>query len=123
MFLKMLVLALTVIAGEFFVTFCFAHPKLTAADPTADAVESSSPTEIRLTFNEGLTAKFSDIELRDQRGQRVKTGPATIDASDKKQLVIPISAPLPEGTYTVNWYAVGADTHRVQGRFSFAVKH
>jgi hypothetical protein len=33
---------------------------------------------------------------------RVKTGTAIIDRSDKKQLVIPIAAPLPDGVYTVN---------------------
>jgi copper resistance protein C len=123
MLLRTLMIVSTLIAGEFFATICYAHPKLTAADPPADAVVSNSPKEIKLTFNEGLTAKFSGIELKDQRGQQVNTGAATIDPADKKQLVIPISAPLTEGTYTIIWHAVGADTHRVQGRFSFTVKY
>ncbi len=123
MSLRTSMIALTLIAGEFFATSCYAHPKLTAADPPADAVVSSSPKEIWLTFNESLTAKFSGIELTDQRGQQVKTGAATIDPVDKKHLVILLSTPLPEGTYTITWHVVGADTHRVQGQHSFTVKH
>jgi methionine-rich copper-binding protein CopC len=110
----------TLIAGSFFAASCYAHPKLIASDPSAGAVVSS-PKEIRLTFNEGLSAAFSGIELMDQRGQKINTGTATI-ASDKKQLVIPIAAPLPQGTYTITWHVVGADSHRLQGKYSFTVK-
>jgi len=36
---------------------------------------------------------------------------------------VPISTPLPPGAYDVDWHAVGADTHRVTGHFSFRVAH
>jgi len=121
MLLKTIVITLTLTAGAFFATSCYAHPKLIASDPIAGAVVSS-PKEIKLTFNEGLSAAFSGIELVDQRGQKINTGAATIAGADKKQLVIPMSAPLPQGNYTITWHVVGADSHRLQGRYSFTVK-
>jgi methionine-rich copper-binding protein CopC len=45
------------------------------------------------------------------------------DASDKKQLVVPLPTQLTDGIYKVTWHAVGDDTHRVQGSYSFTVKH
>jgi methionine-rich copper-binding protein CopC len=42
----------------------YAHPK--PAEPNTDAVVSSSPTEIWLSFKESLAVKFSHIELSDQ---------------------------------------------------------
>jgi methionine-rich copper-binding protein CopC len=36
-------------------------------------------------------------------------------------LVVPIGEPLPSGNYRVQWHAVGEDTHRVKGSYSFSV--
>ena len=41
---------------------------------------------------------------------------------DGKTLVITFDKPLPQGSYTVAWHAVAADTHRIQGSFAFKVK-
>ena len=43
--------------------------------------------------------------------------------SDKKQLVVALPKPLGDGVYKVTWHAVGDDTHRVQGSYSFTIKH
>ena len=98
------------------------HPVLEASDPGQGATVSS-PKEVRLTFTENLIAKFSGLTIKDQSGRAIGTASPSVDPNDKRQLIVPISTPLPPGAYDVDWHAVGADTHRVTGHFSFRVAH
>ncbi|WGS00112.1 copper homeostasis periplasmic binding protein CopC [Bradyrhizobium sp. ISRA443] len=98
-----------------------AHPLLKSASPAANDRSTSSPSQIELNFSEGVIAKFSGLELKDDQGKTVATGAATTDPKDKKHLIVPVSAPLAQGHYTVNWHAVSEDTHRVQGQYTFSV--
>ena len=114
---------LTLIAvGSVVATAANAHPKLVTTNPAANAVITSSPKELRFNFNEDLVPKFSGAEVKDQKGQKVKIGTAMADPADKKQLVVPLPTPLAQGVYKVVWHAVAADTHRVNGSYSFTVK-
>ncbi len=97
----------------------FAHPKLESASPAPDVSVVTSPKEIRLNFSEGIIAKFSGVELKDEGGRIVTTGEPVTDS--KKQLVVPVSTPLAPGRYTVSWHAVSEDTHKVNGDYSFRV--
>ena len=99
-----------------------AHPTLKAANPPANVSSTGSPTEIKLSFSEGLIAKFSGLELKDEGGKTIATGVAMTDPKDKKQLVVPLPAPLAKGRYTVKWHVVSEDTHRVEGQYSFRIE-
>jgi len=96
-----------------------AHPTLKSAFPPVEG--TAAPTEIRLGFSEGVIAKFSTVELKDQAGKKIVTGNLTTDPKDQKQLIVPLQGPLTAGTYTVNWIVVSVDTHRVNGTYSFKV--
>ena len=98
-----------------------AHPKLNSASPAAEVSSKVSPTEIKLNFSEGVIAKFSGLELRNEAGKTIATGVAVNDPRDKKQLLVPLPAPLQPGNYRVTWHAVSSDTHRVKGEFSFGI--
>ena len=98
------------------------HPVLEASDPGQGATVSS-PKEVRLTFIENLIARFSGLTIKDQSGRAIGPASPSVDPNDKRQLIVPISTPLPPGAYDVDWHAVGADTHRVTGHFSFRVAH
>ena len=98
------------------------HPVLEASDPGQGATVSS-PKEVRLTFIENLIARFSGLTIKDQSGRAIGSASPSVDPNDKRQLIVPISTPLPPGAYDVDWHAVGADTHRVTGHFSFRVAH
>ena len=98
------------------------HPVLEASDPGQGATVSS-PKEVRLTFTENLIARFSGLTIKDQSGRPIGTASPSVGPNDKRQLIVPISTPLPPGAYDVDWHAVGADTHRVTGHFSFRVAH
>ncbi len=116
------VAVLTLTACGFVATAANAHPKLVTTNPAANAVITSSPKELRFGFNEDLVPKFSGAEVKDQKGQKVEIGTAMADPADKKALVVLLPKPLAEGVYKVDWYAVAAGTHRVQGSYSFTVK-
>ena len=111
---------LALFAAMMLATAVDAHPTLKAASPAAEST-TAAPTEIRLTFSEGVIAKFCSAEVKDQGGRKVVTAKVTTDPMDQKQLIVALLAPLPEGTYTVNWNVVSVDTHRVSGAYSFKV--
>jgi copper resistance protein C len=98
----------------------FAHAHLIASNPAPDS-SAVDVREIRLAFSERVIAKFSGIDLKDETGMTVATGAASNDPKSKKELIVPVSAKLAPGTYTVEWHAVSDDTHRVTGRFTFKV--
>ena len=103
-------------------TAALAHPKLMSSIPAENAMVAVGPSELRLTFNENLEPSMSGVEVKDQTGKKIETGKAASDPADAKQLVIPLSAPLGDGTYNVDWHAVAADTHRIKGSYAFTVK-
>ena len=121
MFRTIAAAAVALMAGSTVATVASAHPKLVKSDPAADAVVAASPKELRLSFNEELVPKFSGADVKDQKGQKVEIGTAGTDPTDKKQLVVSLAKPLATGTYKVEWHAVAADTHRINGSYSFKV--
>lgn len=99
-----------------------AHPLLKSADPKPNATMAASPTRIRIVFSEGLEGSFSGIEVDDEKGHAVSNGSAAVDPTDSTQLIVPLKDKLAPGKYTVKWYAVGGDAHRMAGHYSFQVK-
>ena len=105
-----------------------AHAKLVTATPAANAV-ATTPASIKLKFNEPVVARFSGITLQmtDMPGMKMPT-PSEIAvgasklATDRTTLSAKLAKPLATGTYRVLWHAVTADTHRVEGSYSFTVK-
>jgi copper resistance protein C len=100
-----------------------AHPTLKSASPAADVTSASSPAEITLEFSEGVIARFSGVELKDELGKVIGTGVVITDPKDRKRLIAPVLAPLNPGRYTVNWHTVSEDTHRIHGQYSFRIGH
>ena len=104
------------------VSLAQAHPLPRTTIPKPNAILTTSPTEIRMGFSEGLVAAFSGLEVDDPSGKAIETGDAKVDPNDDKELIVPIKVKLAPGTYTVKWHAVGTDTHHVSGHYSFQVK-
>jgi len=99
-----------------------AHPALRSANPPLGGALVKAPSEIRLTFSEALIARFSGLEVTDQRGRVVIKSNAQLNIPNKRQLVVPLRAHLAAGTYRVKWHAVSADTHRVNGTYTFRIR-
>lgn len=113
--------ALAVLTMGALATSADAHPKLTSVSPAADVSSKVAPKEIKLNFSEGVIAKFSGLELKGEAGKAIATGVPVNDPGDRKQLIVPLAAPLTAGRYKVTWHAVSEDTHRVKGEYSFEV--
>ncbi len=106
---------------------CFAGPVLAHAHlirevPSANAVLTAAPTELRLIFSEALEAKFTTVKVTGPGATSVAAGGLTLDAQNAALLIVPLRAPLVAGTYKVEWHAVSTDTHKTQGSYSFSIK-
>ena len=97
----------------------FAHAKLTAAEPAANATVAA-PREIVLRFNEKMVGGFSGLELTSAGGEKVAV--KTSLGKDGMSMIGVPARPLAKGVYKVAWHAVTADSHRMQGDFSFTVR-
>lgn len=101
-----------------------AHGKLVSASPVAGTTVAS-PNRITLRFNEPLMPAFSkgDLVMSAMPGmaEMKMSSNATVGA-DGKTLVITPKARLSKGKYVINWRVAFKDTHKVTGRYAFAVK-
>jgi len=95
-----------------------AHAKLVSSSPAANATVAA-PAQIELRFNEKLQPKFSGFELR-SGGVAV---PVKVSVGqDGLTMVGTPARALGAGAYEVNWHAITADTHRMQGVYAFTVR-
>ncbi len=100
----------------------WAHAHLKHQYPAADAVMDAAPQALTLNFSEGIEPAFSGITLTGPSNQPQQTAKAKLAPDDKKQLIVPLSAPLPAGRYQVDWHVVSVDGHKTKGSYHFSVK-
>jgi methionine-rich copper-binding protein CopC len=98
-----------------------AHAHLVRATPAAGGTVHTPPSEVTLRFNEKLEAAFSSVVVRDQTGKQVDKGDGAVDKSDRTLMRVPLQQPLAPGVYKVEWKAMSADTHKIDGNFTFKV--
>lgn len=99
-----------------------AHAALRATDPEDGSVLKSAPRDITLTFTESVGLLEDSFRVLDPDGRRLRTGEpehAPGGGADTARVTLPAS--LAEGTYTVAWRVVSADSHPVSGAFTFSV--
>ena len=98
-----------------------AHANPTAQTPSAGQIESASPKQVAIDFDDRLEPAFSSISVSDVNGKAVSTGKATVEPPNNKHMSVAL-LPLASGSYTVKWVAVAEDGHRTQGHYTFTVK-
>jgi methionine-rich copper-binding protein CopC len=96
-----------------------AHANLVSATPAAKSMAMPPPTELRLKFSEGIEIKFTKVKVTGPDKKAVETGTAKLDPSDNTVLIVPLSGPLPDGKYTVDWQVVSVDGHKTKGSYGF----
>ena len=114
------VLAATIVA-TLYASFAAAHAVLVSSSPSSGSVLTQAPREIRLSFNERIEARFSNVTLTRNDGRRVQAGRASADPQRPNDVVFSLPA-LQAGRYQVNWQATSADSHRIRGNFGFEVR-
>jgi methionine-rich copper-binding protein CopC len=96
-----------------------AHAFLKQASPAVGSTVPA-PTDVVITFTEGVEPAFSSIVVQDSKGDRVDTGDVHAASGDGLKLAVELK-PLVPGAYTVIWHATSVDTHKTEGRFVFTV--
>ena len=124
--MRTLTLPLIFASGLLLSTLAQAHPKLLSSTP-AEGAEGAAPGRIELHFSESLVTQFSGAKLVMTEMGGMAHSPMPMKAkvsasSDPKTMLITPLAPLPAGTYQVQWRAVSADTHPITGNGTFKVK-
>ncbi|MFJ8232680.1 copper resistance protein CopC [Streptomyces sp. NPDC094448] len=99
-----------------------AHAALTASNPKDGAVVATAPAEVSLTFSEHLAMGDDSIRVLGPSGQRADTGSVRDLSADGRVVhAVGLRPGLPDGTYTVAWQAVSADSHPISGAFTFSI--
>ncbi|KQX49403.1 MULTISPECIES: copper resistance protein CopC [unclassified Streptomyces] len=99
-----------------------AHAALTGSDPKDGAVVATAPKEVNLTFSEQVAMSPDSIRVLDPAGRRADTGEIINLCSDSVvRYGVALRAGLPDGTYTVAWQTVSADSHPISGAFTFSI--
>lgn len=97
------------------------HATLVDAIPAADARLAQSPPRVVLTFSEPVEiVQDEDVGVVDAQAEDVTAGRATNEAR-RNVVDIPLQADLPDGTYTVRFQILSADSHVIPGAFVFGV--
>ncbi|MFC4464817.1 copper resistance CopC/CopD family protein [Streptomyces xiangluensis] len=96
-----------------------AHAALTGSDPQQGAVVDQAPSQVSLTFSEKVAMSDGSVRVLDPKGKQVDTGKTTDLGSNT--YAVNLHEGLPDGTFTVTYQVVSADSHPVSGAFTFSV--
>lgn len=94
-----------------------AHVALKSSSPADGETITSELNSIELTFS-GEILPMSKLVITDETG--VETAPLEMNAA-QGTLTAKLAAPLPNGTYDVNWNIVAEDGHSLEGGIQFTV--
>ncbi|WP_406393608.1 copper resistance protein CopC [Streptomyces sp. NBC_00882] len=96
-----------------------AHAALTGSDPQQGVVVDKAPDQVSLTFSEKVALSNDSLRVLDPKGKAVQQGkPFEVSGTTYG---IKVHSGLPDGTYTVTYQVVSADSHPVAGAYTFSV--
>ena len=99
-----------------------AHAHLKSSTLAMGATIATSPSELVLSFSEGVNAKFTGVKVEGLNRTAVTTGDAKLGPGGDTTLVVPPTGALPAGLYKVNWHALAVDGHKTEGSYRFTIK-
>jgi len=118
---RTLVLLLLATAGLLLTTAgpASAHAALTGSDPQQGVVVDKAPDQVSLTFSEKVALSSDSLRVLDPKGKAVQQGkPFEVSGTTYG---VKLHSGLPDGTYTVTYQVVSADSHPVAGAYTFSV--
>ncbi|MDX2527827.1 copper resistance CopC/CopD family protein [Streptomyces europaeiscabiei] len=96
-----------------------AHAALTGSDPQQGSVVQEAPGQVSLTFSEKVAMSDGAVRVYDPKGKEADTGEVTDLGGNS--YAVELHSGLPDGTFTVTYQVVSADSHPVSGAFTFSV--
>jgi copper resistance protein C len=113
-------LALVLVTLTLWANSALAHAALLKSTPARRSSVMQSPAEVRLWFSEDLEPSYVSVWVVDAGGQRLMTGPVSVDNKDKSVIAVTLP-PVAPGVYTVHYRVMSVDGHVVQLGFVFTV--
>jgi copper transport protein len=113
-------LAVTAIALVALAGTASAHAVLESTSPAAGAVLDQPPKQVTLVFGEPVEVSLGSIRLFDGGGKEISISPPS-HPGGTGSLVTSDLPTLANGAYVVAWRVVSADSHPVDGAFTFQV--
>lgn len=98
-----------------------AHATLESSTPERGAELKSVPAEVALRFNEQIEAGIGSMSVFDSAGERVDDGSPFRPAGRADEIGVRLQSDLGDGSYTVTYRVVSADSHPVEGGYVFSV--
>src|SRR5436190_17199090 len=98
----------------------FAHATLLTTEPQPGGRFDQSPPAISLRFNEPVEVALGGIRLFDGKSDRIDIGAPEHPNGDGDRVQSSLPK-LDDGTYVVTWRVTSADSHPIQGAFTFQV--
>jgi copper transport protein len=98
-----------------------AHAALRTTDPDDGSVVQRAPRHLTLTFTESVGLLDDSFRVFGPDQRRVHTGEAQHADGRSDTARVGLPGKLAQGTYTVAWRVVSADSHPVSGAFTFSV--
>ncbi|MER6158575.1 copper resistance protein CopC [Streptomyces sp. NPDC001868] len=98
-----------------------AHAALKGSDPVDGSVLDAAPRDVTLRFTESVSLLEDSIRVVDPENRAVDTGkPGRAGGrSDTARVTLPTG--LGDGTYTIAWRVVSADSHPISGALIFSI--
>jgi copper transport protein len=98
-----------------------AHSAVRETSPGEGTVLKSAPKQVTMTFTEAVGITDDSLRVLSPENRRVNAGD-TEHASGRSDMVrVPLDDGLADGTYTVAWRVVSADSHPISGAFTFSI--
>ena len=98
-----------------------AHAIVEKTEPGIDMVVETSPDRVVMHFNEPIEAAFGAIRVYDTSGVRVDADDVDYVEGEPAAVDVGLAPNLAEGTYTVTWRVISADSHVITEAFVFHV--
>ncbi|MET8945824.1 copper resistance protein CopC [Streptomyces sp. NPDC004542] len=98
-----------------------AHAVLTGSDPRDGSVVTTAPRQVTATFDESVALVGDSLRVLDPDGRPVTAGGPQHAQGRGNTARVRLTSGLGQGTYTVSWRVVSADSHAVSGAFTFSV--
>lgn len=101
-------------------TAALAHATLVSTSPPDGSIVAKAPASVSATFDESVGVSAGSLRVYAPNGQRADNGDTT-HGQLSQQITVGLLPGLGRGTYTVGWHVISADSHPVQGAFTFSV--
>ncbi len=95
-----------------------AHAQLVSTDPADGAHVEPAPKQVSLRFSEDVSLKLGGVRVLNTDGERVDKDDAKVIGDT---VTVSLRDGLADGPYVVAWNVVSADSHPVNGAFTFVV--